>query len=195
MPVTYTNRKGHIYHLCQGRTKTGKPRYYFARQPTGQPVAEIPADWEISESVNGVVSLVKKRPAQILPEELAAVEAAVQRHPKAHNYRVSVKRDRIEVYERLGPDADKMFAELSKIGLLVAGRVDQLHELLDQQAQFTPVMRFILAHAETRDFRAQRWCYRGSIDDWINIGVFGPVDQLARRLIPALGTDRFYELY
>jgi len=83
MPVTYTNRKEHIYHLCQGRTKTGKPRYYFARQPTGQPVEEIPVGWEISESVNGVVSLVKKRPAQILPEELAAVEAEVQRHPIA----------------------------------------------------------------------------------------------------------------
>jgi len=53
-----------------------------------------------------------------------------------------------------------MVAELSQVGLLVAGRADQLRELLGQQAQFTPVMRFILAHAETRDFRAQRWCYR-----------------------------------
>jgi hypothetical protein len=26
MPVTYTNRKGHTYYLCQGLTKTGKLR-------------------------------------------------------------------------------------------------------------------------------------------------------------------------
>jgi hypothetical protein len=33
MPITYTNRKGVTYHLCRGVTKTGKPRYYFAREP------------------------------------------------------------------------------------------------------------------------------------------------------------------
>jgi len=42
MTITYTNRKGVTYHLCQGVTKTGKPRYYFARQPKGEPVPEIP---------------------------------------------------------------------------------------------------------------------------------------------------------
>jgi len=40
MPVTYTNRKGHTYYLCQGVTKTGKSRYYFAREPRGEPVED-----------------------------------------------------------------------------------------------------------------------------------------------------------
>lgn len=31
MPVTHANRKGYIYYLCQGMTKTDKLRYYFAR--------------------------------------------------------------------------------------------------------------------------------------------------------------------
>jgi hypothetical protein len=91
MPVTYTNRKGLIYYLCRGVTKTSKPRYYFAREIKDEPVEEIPPEYTISESVNGVVSLVKDRPALIRPEETAAVEAAVQRHPKNRNYRVRVK--------------------------------------------------------------------------------------------------------
>jgi hypothetical protein len=103
MPITYTNRKGVTYHLCRTATKTGKPRYVFAREPRGEPVEEIPEGWRISESVNGIVSLVKAQPSQILPEELAAVEAAVGRHPGARDYRVADKRDRIEVYERVGP--------------------------------------------------------------------------------------------
>ncbi|MGD1994014.1 MAG: hypothetical protein PVI59_12545, partial [Anaerolineae bacterium] len=72
-----TNRKGVTYTLCRGTTKTGKPRYAFVRDPAGRHVVEeVLRGWEISESVNGIVSLVKKRPAQILPEEIAAVEAA-----------------------------------------------------------------------------------------------------------------------
>ena len=194
MPITYTNRKGVTYHLCQGVTKTGKPRYYFARQPKGEPVQEIPQGWRVSESVNGVVSLVRDRPSQILPGELAAVESALERHPKTRNYRTVVKRDCIEVYERVGLDADDLVAVLSK-ELDVPNLADRLHDWQDQRARFAPVLRFILADAAHRTFDVQRMCYRGSVEGWIDVGESGPVDQLARGLIPTLGTERFFELY
>ena len=108
MPVTYTNRKGIAYCLCRSVTKTGKHRYYFAREPKGEVVEEIPAGYKIGESANGLVFLKKDRPAQIPPAEVAAVEAAVKRHPKSRNYRVSVKHDRIEIHERIGPDAEEL---------------------------------------------------------------------------------------
>jgi hypothetical protein len=194
MPVTYTNWRGVTYYLCQGATKTGKPRYYFAREPKGEPVAQIPEGWKISESVNGIVSLVKDRPAQIRLEEVEAVEAAVQRHPKSHNYRVNIKHDRIEVYERVGPGPDELVAKLKEDGLLVPGRAGYLRDSLESHAQFTPVLRFILADAEQRTFRTERWCYLGSIDGWIDVGPMGPVDLLARYWVPKLGTDALFEV-
>ena len=68
-PLTYTNRKGRTYYLCQGVTKTGKPRYYFTQKPKDKVLEHIPEGYRISESVNGRVSLVKDRPMQILSEE------------------------------------------------------------------------------------------------------------------------------
>ena len=133
--------------------------------------------------------MVKDRPAQIRLEEVEAVEAAVQRHPKAHNYRVAVKHNRIEVYERVGLGTDELIAELREVGLLVPGRADRLRELLEHRAQFTPVLRFILVDAEQRTFCTERWCYLGSIDDWIDVGPMGPVHLLSRQWIPKLGTD------
>ena len=195
MPITHTNRKGVTYHLCRTATKTGKPRYVFAREPRGEPVEEIPEGWRVSESINGIVSLVKDRPQKIQPEEIAAVEAVVQRHPKARNYRVSVKHDRIEIYESSGPDPDELISGLRGGGMLFPGREGGLRAFLGRGARFTPVMRFILADEERRDFRAQRWCYRGSIDDWIDVGSIEPVDRLARQLIKTLGTDAFFGLF
>jgi hypothetical protein len=194
MPVTHMNWKGVTYYLCRGVTKTGKPRYYFAREPKGEPVEEIPAGWRISESVNGIVSLVKDRPAQIRLEEVEAVEAAVQRHPKSRNYRISVKHNRIEVYERVGPDADELITRLREIGLLIPGQADWLQESLERQDQFTSVLRFILKDAEERTFYTERWCYLGSIDDWIEVGPMGSVDLLARHWVPKLGTDALFEV-
>jgi xanthine/CO dehydrogenase XdhC/CoxF family maturation factor len=195
MSVTHTNRKGITYTLCQGVTKTGKPRYTFVRDPQGKRVVEaIPEGWEISESVNGVVSLVKERPQKLLSEEIEAVKAAVRRHPKARNYRVNVKPDRIEVYEAVGPDAEDLIEALRGRGFDVLGLDERIRAERERYTQFTPVLRFILQDEETRVYRAQRWCYLGSIDDWLFITT-GPVEQLARRMIPTLGTDEFFELF
>jgi hypothetical protein len=196
MPVTYTNRKGITYTLCQGVTKIGKPRYAFVRDPEGRRVVEaIPDGYEISESVNGIVSLVQERPKKLLAEEIAAVEEAVRRHPKARNYRVNVRPDQIEVYESVGPDADDLLSSLRGVmGLLSRSKEDDLRAILARDAQFTPVLRFILEDEETRVYRAERWCYSGSIDGWLFITT-GPVEQLARRMIPTLGTDEFFELF
>jgi hypothetical protein len=195
MPVTYTNRKGITYMLCQGVTKTGKPRYTFVRDPKGKRAVEkVPKGWEISESVNGIVSLVRERVQKLLRGEIAAVEEAVHRHPKARNYRVNVRSDRIEIYESVGPDVDGLLFDLKGFGFLPKAKEADLRAVLERSAQFTPVLRFILQDEEARVYRAERWCYSGSIDDWIFVTT-GPVEHLARRMIPTLGTDAFFELF
>ncbi|CAG1003360.1 hypothetical protein GPROT1_04111 [Gammaproteobacteria bacterium] len=124
MPISYTNRKGLPFYLCQGVTKTGKPRYYFAREPKEPPVEQIPEGFTISESVNGIVSLTKAKPRLILPAEVAAVEAGVQRHRKALNYRVSVKPNEIQVYELVGPAPEALIAALRRDGLFRSAAMD-----------------------------------------------------------------------
>ncbi len=197
MPVSYTNRKGLTYTLYRGQTRTGKPRYYFGRagQGQGEPVTELPPGFTISESVNGVVSLVKDRPSLIQPEEVAAIEAAVQQHPEARRYRVSVKHDRIEIYEQVGPDYDALLGELHMVGLSRPGIAERLQAFQEQHARYTPVLRFILLDPARRQFSAERMCYRGSVDGWLELVQTGSVAKLARELIPTLGTDQFYELW
>jgi len=195
MTVTYTNRENVTYTLCRGTTKTGKPRYYFAREPKGEPVNRIPEGYEIRESVNGVVSLARTRPQQIRSDERAAVEAALKQHPKAGNYRVDVKGKQIVVYERAGPDIDDLSPLLRAVGGISSARRASLQDMLDKSAQFSPVLRFTLSDEEKRTFYAERWCYLGSIDDWIHAGSSGPVHLLAQLMIPKLGTDAFFDLY
>ena len=194
MPVTYTNRKGTTYYLCQSVTRTGKPRYYFAREPKGEPVEEVPHGYEIGESVNGLVFLRQARPAQILPAEVAAVEAAVARHPKPRDYRVSIKHDRIEVYERIGPDPGELASRLAGFSGAFHGKEAAMREFLEEGSRFSPVLRFILANAEKRTFRVERMHYGGR-DEWFAIRAEGPVDKLAKNLIPTLGTHRFTDLW
>ncbi|MFZ5822425.1 MAG: hypothetical protein ACOYYJ_21245 [Chloroflexota bacterium] len=175
-------------------TKTGKPRYYFAKEQKGEPVDEVPQGYEIEESVNGVVSLVKVRPKLIHPEEVDSVRTALARHPKARNYRVAVKDKMIVIYESTGWDVDGVM-ELFKGFPILSNAREKLEEEKERYGQFTPVMRFVLDNQEAREYHAERWCYSGSIDDWIYAGHSGKIDELAKKLIPKLGTDDFFELY
>jgi len=195
MPTTYTNRKGVTYHLCKGEIRSGKPRYFFRREPCGEPVEQIPEGYRISESVNGIVSLARDRPSKILPEELAAVEKTVRRHPKAGNYRVYVRGNRIRVYERVGLDPRGLLRPVGKELPWASTAAEEALATLGRHAQFEPVLRFTLIDEGSRIFQAERMCYLGSIDDFIEIRSPGPVDDLARELVPKLGTDAFFEPY
>ena len=195
MSITYTNRKGFTYFLNKGVTKTGKPRYYFARERKDELVEEIPTGYEIVESVNAIVSLVKARLQLIRPEESASVDTALKKHPKAKNYRVAIKTNQIMIYEGIGGGMDSLRIILGQAGLNIEAVEERLQEELDRYTQFTPVMRFILDDQDTREYHAERWCYSGSIDDWIYAGHSGKINSLAKKLIPTLGTDAFYELY
>ena len=193
MSFTYTNRKGVTYYLCQSITKTGKPRYSFAREPKGAPIEQLPEGFRISESANGLVSLEHDRPSQILTEEIAAVEAAIARHPKPRDYHVGVKRDQIEISERLGPDADQLIAALGGILSLPPEAPERLRSELEGFGRFVPALRFRMLDVERRIFAVERWCSLGSIDDWIDVGLSGPLNHLVEPAIVRLGDESFYD--
>ncbi len=189
MPITYTNRKGQTYVLCQGTTKAGKPRYFFAREPKGEAVDRVPDGYQIDESVNGVVSLAKQRSQPIAPGELASVEAVLQRHPKRRNYVARAKGHYVTIYEREGLDVEALTARFGLLGPMPTRAV----EALEESRQYIPIMRFSLLDPQQRLFAAERWHFSG-MGAWLPIGHTGDIQTLARQLVPKLGTDAFFEL-
>ena len=47
MPVEYKNRKDKNYYLHVGKTKTGKPKYYFSMKKEGELPDGIPEEYGI----------------------------------------------------------------------------------------------------------------------------------------------------
>ena len=199
MPVTYTNRKGRTYYLCQGVTKKGKPRYFFSREQKDNTVDKIPDGYEIRESVNGTVSLAISRPIEILENESRAVQTALRGHPKARRYREDVKHNQITIYESVGPDLMELLPKLTDAMGASPQRKSEIAKLIQEEehlfSQFTMIMRFILTDREKRLFKAQRMCFLGSEESWIDIEVDKPIEKLSATLIPMLGTPDFFQLF
>jgi hypothetical protein len=200
MAISYTNRIGKTYYLLQGKTKTGKPRYFFSTKSSGkgEPVKQIPEGYEIYEHPqNAQVFLRKKRPKLITDSEKQLVETAANALERSKRYRVEIKDEYITIYESnvdignvkniLG---DFLKDSSPRPGLTKEEAMNTLLSVADQY--YTAMMRFKLIDKETRTFTAERFCFQGSIDDWILLGGPDDLKTLVNRYVKILGTDKLF---
>jgi len=189
--ITYRNRLGDLYYLHEGKTKTGKAKYFFSRKRDKPLAASIPAGFEVYESPNALVLLRRSVPCLVTSEETAAVSDAVRQNPKAKGAIVDTKRDTITVHMP-SFDLDESMDELTA-DYPFTDRA-KLLGVLKRSVHYMPTMRFVLQDEKTREYQTERWCYSGSIDDWIAVESPGPLPKLARKLCRHLARESFFEL-
>jgi hypothetical protein len=190
MSIQHTTRTGKTYYLHVGQGKSGKPNYFFSTEPEGPLVNSVPEGFEIYENVGGQVFLRRQQPKLITDEEWAMVKEALKLHPEGWRYRLEVKKTTIVIFE--APDNT---AGLESIALPWISKTE-IKQAAIQNANYIAVMRFVVADPEKRLFLAERFSFRGSVDDWIDIG--GPAQQLSvllKKFIKHLGKESIFELY
>jgi hypothetical protein len=196
MPIEHVNRRGDRYYLLSGKTKTGKPKYYFSKKLQGTPVDVIPEGFEIYESPEGAqVFLRKEKPCHISAFERELVAEGIRRHAGFEHFIVDAQDREIVIYvadmppnravdilgEFLGPFGTQHFS---------------IRQWAVNHARYSKMLRFILEDEKERLYHAQRWCFRGSIDDWISlIGPPAPLDTLVATYAPHLEKESFFELF
>jgi len=188
MAVTHTSRTGKTYYLHTGPKRGGGTQYFFSTKADGPLAERVPEGFEIHETVNGQVYLRRQQPRLIRDEELEAVRHPLARLWPGHRYQVRADGPVITIYESCN---DFSFMRSWAPHLSAAE-----HEGLEARfAHYQAVMRFTLTNAEHRLFAPERFCFRGSVDDWIPIGPPEKIKQLAAKYLEHLGKDSLYELY
>ena len=188
----YTNALGVTYYLHEGRTKTGKPRYFVAKtirssQSEGDPVAiprvEMPEGYEFTESINGVVSVrridsaTSKANARVPEADVERVRKEVARHPHLRRCKVAVVKGAIVIHEpRGGMPPELMGTMLGR----AAPRPD-----------YEPVMK--LEADDSGIYAVFRMTYRGD-GGWSYPLDVGPLGKLVSRYVRHVGTEGFFEL-
>jgi hypothetical protein len=193
VPITHTNAKGQTFSLYQGTTKTGKPKYYFAMQSEGTLAKAVPAGYEIYENPNAQIFLRRIPPKIITDEECQIVEEGMRTYAEVKDYKVDVRGNALLIYT-----ADQDMETLAAIVCNPhASREENTRRmtLLRQGIHYSPMLVFQLIDAQRRTFQTQRYCFLGSVDDWIEIGKPGKLTQLVKRYVKHLGQDSYVELW
>jgi len=163
--LSYTNRRGATFYLHEGKTKTGKPRYFTSKTVREGALSAMPEDYEFTESINNVVSVrrvsTSKAASKIPDTDLAMVRAELARHQHLGLHQVEVVKGEIVVFE-------------------------------PQHRRYDPVMKFMPAE-EPGHYSVHRMTYRGD-GGWSWPLTIGPLRKLVTKYIKHLGTEEFFEL-
>lgn len=216
MVVSYVNRKGDTYYLCEGRTPKGNPKFYFSSKKPRQRVATIPDGYEIYEKPDSAqVFLRRIVETEITPDERRFVLETCRRLTGTEAVLVDVTEDSLVVYFADAPPAifaptvseEAVEGILRQFGGNVALRKalfgdESPESSLKKQAEswrvsrgtYLPLLRFTLTDQQQRLFAVDRWCFRGSIDDWFPLSFEQTIDEAVLKYAPHLGRESFFDL-
>jgi hypothetical protein len=151
----------------------------------------MPDGYEIYENPNAQVFLRKVQPKIISDEERAIVEDGIKRFSSLQDYPIDIKKEIITVYT-VNQDVN-LLSELLKL----SGRNDMIEAKTKLRLfiSYSPMLRFVLIDRVKRIFMTQRYCFLGRIDDWIEIGTPGNLQDLVENYVKHLGQESFFELH
>jgi hypothetical protein len=189
--ITHMNAKGKTFYLHQGTTKTGKPKYHFAMQSAGHLADAIPAGFEIYENPNAQVFLRRIPPKIITDEERQVIEDGMRKYASVQDYKIDVKGNAIVIYT-----AEQDIEALVHLFQDVGSMRDEakIRRAIRREITYSPMLQFVLSDDKQRAFVAQRYCFRGSVNDWIDIG-HGPLTTLVKAYVKHLGKESYFDLF
>src|SRR6266567_2052901 len=164
MSIEHTARTGTTYYLHVLPGKASKLNYHFSTNPDGPLAQSVPSGFEIYENIRGQVFLRRQSPQLVTDQEIARVRDALNRRAEEWRYKIELRKNAITIYE--AEDRSEMLEAIALPWISKA----TIKQSAIRSANYTAVMRFLLTDREKRLFRAERFCFRGSVDDWIDIG-------------------------
>jgi len=188
--LTYVTRRGDTYYLHAGKTKTGKPRYFVAKTVGVGALDTMPPGFELTESVNGVVSVRRIDPdAPTVPDgDVELVRAELGRHAHLRSHRAEVVDGEIVIFE---PDRAHTLDEFAAMAGMSRRLLEERLGGRLARTRYTPIMKFVPGGLD--DYNMRRMTYRGS-GGWSWPLAQGSLEKLAKKHIRLIGTDEFFEL-
>lgn len=192
--VSHTNRMGDTYYLHEGRTKTGKVRYFVAKTLRKGVVSAMPEGLEFSESINGVVSVRKIDfyGASVPEADVALACAEVARYAHLWGHRIESIKGEIVVFEPTTGALPDWATEVPRPSFMRFQSSNILDSRKGRRVRYGPVMKFVPL-PQRSGYSVHRMTYRGD-GGWSWPLASGSLEELLKRFLGCVGTDEFFEL-
>jgi len=118
MPFTYNSRTGKTYYLHTGPKRGGGTQHFFSKKSAGTLAGQLPAGFEVYETVNGQVYLRRQQPKLIHDAERECIAKHLTKPQPGHRYKVEIQAKTLTVHE----SAQDIGEDLSWLGRFSVSR-------------------------------------------------------------------------
>jgi hypothetical protein len=185
MPVVYTNRRNEKVYLKTAPTKSGKLQYCAVKNISKMNPDElldyIPEGYEFYENPREAMVYFRRIPRYNTTDaEVEIVDSVMKQHETVSDYIIEKGADEIIIFVSQMNKNDEQYLGYRE---LIAG--------LHFYRRYEDVMKFVKTG---KTYKAQRYCWRSSVDDWITLESGKDLKFLAEKYCKHIGKDSYYEL-
>lgn len=188
-PIEFTNRRGNIYYVKSKLTKKGNTTYYMTKKKDEDCLNSLPDKYEVFEKPDtGVLYIRQKKEKMFDAKEIGFVEKALEKNKEVIDFRLDVVGNMIKIYVGDKQTFDERMSTWENRPLFRNRAIN----FIKSSMRLGERMRII--KSKNGEYEFQRYCYRGSIDDWIWIDGGEDLQDLVKTNIHHLGRMSYYEL-
>ncbi len=192
MALQFINRQGKCYYIKSKPTKKGNTTYFMTKKEDEDCLEILPEGYEVFEKPDTCIIFIRqKKKSKFGERELQFIEKELKKNETIDDFRLEITGNTIKIFVAGKEDNDRLFELWDRP--FYSG--EKIKELRKRFMRFEERMRILKRSiGEANEYEFQRYCFRGSIDDWISIDGGENIQELAKENIYHLGKDSYYDL-
>ena len=186
MAIIFKNQRKENYYIKSKLTKTGKTTYFLTKKMDKDCLDFMPEAYEVFEKYDSRMMFIRKAmPKQFSEKELKIIENELKKNKSIVDFKLDSYGDEVKIY----------VAEENEISERLGMSSFDMKRLSAFLKNFSELMKIKVVSIDgNKSYEVMRFCFRGSIDDWITIGWDTDLKKLAQQYLIHLGKESYYDL-
>lgn len=195
MAKAFRNRKGVSFYIKSKKTKKGNTTYYMTKKLDAECLDAEPDGYEVFEKPDTKMLFIRRRkPNKFGLKGISTIKKALENNKNIADFQLDVVGGLVKVYTAdLEDESSNVFGGGLQDLLFSQNRMTNLRKAFQR---FEERMRIKFVEKKgVKEYLVYRYCYRGSVDDWIIIDAGDDLTQLANDNLKLIGTEEYFEAY
>ena len=195
MAKTFKNSREEAFYIKYKKTKKGNTTYYMTKKLDEDCLDAEPVGFEVFEKPDSRTMFIRRRkPNKFGLKGINIIKKELNKNKDIADFKIDVIGDIVKVYTTDIEDSGESIFDGGLSQLL--NSKERLDFFKKRFQRYEERMRIKLVEKkEQKEYLVYRYCYRGSVDDWIIIDAGDDLGQLAKDNLRLIGTEEYFESY
>ncbi|GEM_PF-3781429 len=194
MAKEFKNSRDVAFYIKSKLTKKGNTTYFMTKKLDKECLDEEPQGFEVFEKPDSRTIFIRRRkPNKFGLKGVNTIKKELEKNKNVADFRIDVNGDEVKVYTT---DIEASRESIFDGGLSqLLNSKDKLDFFKKRFQRYEERMRIkLMEKKEEKEYLVYRYCYRGSVDDWIIIDAGEDLIEMAKNL-QLIGTEEYFERY